>query len=224
MEDDIYDSKLGNLDYWDDFYNKEISNFELDPDFESQVWFGNQVQKKVIEFISNTFSEKELSIIDIGCGNAVFLIKLFQAGYTKLTGTDYSASSIILANKLINEKSKKHIGLDKSISLSVEDINNPIEPFNCFHILCDKGTFDAFLLLKENKSDKYIEYLYKKIHKNGGYFIITSCNNTRTELENYFANENITLVREIEHKKLTFGGSSGQTQTSLVFKIHNPKF
>jgi len=226
-----YDSQLGTKDYWENFYKQEISNFELDNDFESHVWFGNQVQKKVVEYINKEFTDKNVSIIDIGCGNAVFLIKLFKAGFTNLKGVDYSQSSIDLAQKLIQDKSEKLLRLDQALSLGVEDINNPTTPFNYFKIICDKGTFDAFMLYKENKSEKYVEYILKKIHNDGGYFIITSCNHTRNELISYFCKESnedkedkdnsgIVFYKEIEHKKLMFGGSIGQTQTTLVFKVN----
>jgi 16S rRNA G1207 methylase RsmC len=38
-----------------------------------------------------------ISIIDVGCGNGVILVKLMEHGYTRLTGVDYSKTALELA-------------------------------------------------------------------------------------------------------------------------------
>jgi 2-polyprenyl-3-methyl-5-hydroxy-6-metoxy-1,4-benzoquinol methylase len=216
--DDIeFESALGTVEYWNEFYNREINSIELNKDSESQIWFGIKVQQKIVKYISEKYeNNKQINILDIGCGNGLFLLKLYEIGFKSVYGMDYSAKSIDLAKKLIEQNLSSEY---ENIKLFVEDICKPIEPIEFFDIICDKGTFDAFMLFKENTKETYIEFVLKKIKPTGGKLIITSCNHTKSELIDYFSKSRFSYIEEIEHQKLVFGGSTGQTQSTLIFNI-----
>ena len=200
------ESKLGNKNYWDEFYDEEIDQFKNNNELIGEIWFGNDVQKKVIEYIHKKFS-KDIKILDLGCGNAAFLLTLFNKGFYNLYGMDYSEKSIELAN-LIKE--------DNNINLYVDDISNPIYLNKEFELLHDKGTLDAFMLNKNNHIESYIKYI-KTISAKTCSFIITSCNYTKDELMIYF--KDFEFQEEIKHKSFSFGGNVGQTVTTLIYNI-----
>lgn len=212
-------SKLGEKGYWDEIYNQELNQFSNNSELGGEVWFGEQVQSKVISYINYQFSDKSINILDLGCGNCEFLISLSDSEYINLYGIDYSEVSLKFAGIKLNS-----LELD-GIKLHQADLNNREElskiyldekPFDIIH---DKGTFDAFMLLESNDHSNYVSNIIDIAGKEST-FIITSCNNTKEELLKYFNNEKIIFVSEIEHKKFVFGGKTGQTVTTLIFKLN----
>lgn len=220
--DTPYESPLGRKDYWDKFYNQEILQFNNNSDLIGEIWFGEQVQNKISNFIKNKKLEKNIRILDVGCGNAAFLIKLYESGYTNLYGMDFSENSIKLAENILQEKFNDEY--KNKIRLFQEDINSPITEVIDIDLIHDKGTFDAFMLSKENSEKSYIEYIIQKSKFNGTIFIITSCNFSKPELETYFNSNDVQskfkLIEEIPHKSFIFGGQKGQTVTTLIFSIN----
>ena len=212
----ISDSKLGTKEYWDNFYENEKIQFSNNSELIGEVWFGKQIQKKIVLYINDNY-KKESKILDVGCGNAAFLLSLAKLDFLNLNGIDYSQNSITLAESVISEKIKKHPKIDNKIKLYAEDINNPLDDDSNFDLIHDKGTMDAFLSNKENKFESYNTFLRKKLATDG-VFVITSCNFTKTELEFLFSKTNLTFIKEIAHKQFTFGGNVGQTVTSLIYK------
>jgi SAM-dependent methyltransferase len=216
-----FESQLGNKDYWDKFYSQEIKQFENNSDLIGEVWFGEQVQNKEVSYIKDKFSDKNknIPILDVGCGNAAFILKLANLNFTNLHGMDYSQKSIELAQQILKEKiSEKY----QFINLYAEDINFPIEKENKFKVIHDKGTFDAFLSNKEHKVESYINFiLVNSLPGQETIFILTSCNYSLPELKNMFLFEgsNFEFVENIPHKSFSFGGSAGQVVTTMVFKV-----
>lgn len=210
-------SELGKKDYWDNFYDQEIDQFKNNNELIGYIWYGKQVQKKILDFINNNIT-KDKCILDLGCGNSAFLIELHKNNYNNLYGSDYSENSISLSKLTIK---------DLKIKLFVDDINQPLSLDIKFDLIHDKGTLDAYLLNNTNSINNYIKNLHLKFAESG-IFIISSCNHNKNELENYFINENVNsnritfkLLKEIPHKTFSFGGQSGQAVTSLIFEIIN---
>ena len=83
----------------------------------------------------------------------------------------------------------------------------------------DKGTYDAIGLAKDGNKKRhlYIQNV-KKILKEGGHFVIVSCNWTRNELLAHFTAYSFDYVSDIPSPSFTFGGQTGQTTTLIVFK------
>jgi len=214
-----YESKLGTLEHWNNAYKQEIEQFKNNGNELGDIWFGKNLQKKLINYIVENYPNKNIKIFDVGFGNGVFLYKLAKNDYLNLYGIDYSPDSLKLAKMIIESKGKKHGKIFK-INLFCEDINSEDKVIKeNFDIIHDKGSFDAYLMNKNNTLDKYHKYI-KNYSKNGTILIITSCNNTREELKNKFPKEKgFQFIEEIKNKTFTFGGKEGQQQATQIYKI-----
>lgn len=219
-----FQSKLGKKEYWDSFYEEEINQFGNNDQLIGEIWFGKQVQNKTVAFIKETVN-RETKILDVGCGNSAFLIKLAKEGYSNLFGMDYSEKSIALSTEIIAKKAEEEkYEKVKDIRLFVDDFNNINNKGEGeFDLIHDKGTFDAFMLREGNCHTTYATYITTKVKNNNEtFFIITSCNHLRKELESFFVTPGgcFEIVKELPNKSFTFGGNTGQTVTTLVFKVY----
>ncbi|KAK9882795.1 hypothetical protein WA026_023309 [Henosepilachna vigintioctopunctata] len=207
--EELNTSELGTKQFWEQRYIEEIENFNKfgDP---GEIWFGEDSAERVINWIvcSNI---KESKILDIGCGNGMFLIELAREGFTNLFGTDYSQNAINLAKAIAHKQDFSWI------NYCVKDIL--AEEFNhTFDIIHDKGTYDA-ICLNENPKDareKYTNIILKSLNKDG-YFIITSCNWTKDELNMQFKSK-FTPVEIIPTPQFKFGGKVGHLVTTVIYK------
>jgi SAM-dependent methyltransferase len=215
-----YQSPLGTLQHWDSAYLQEIEQLHNNPSELGDIWFGKNLQKKIVNYINDNFSDKKINILDIGCGNGVLLYKLSKKNFENLFGIDYSIQSINLAKEIITIKEKKH-NKKFNINFFQEDINNKSNNINIkFDIIHDKGSLDAFLMNKNNSIENYYKYLFSYSIKNKTIFIITSCNNTKEELLNKFSLEKgFKLLNEIKSKTFSFGGHEGNDHVTLIFQI-----
>ena len=215
-----YQSPLGTLQHWDSAYLQEIEQLHNNPSELGDIWFGKNLQKKIVNYIDDNFSDKKINILDIGCGNGVLLYKLSKKKFVNLFGIDYSIQSINLAKEIITIKEKKH-NKKFNINFFQEDINNKSNNINIkFDIIHDKGSLDAFLMNKNNSIENYYKYLFSYSIKNKTIFIITSCNNTKEELLNKFSLEKgFKLLNEIKSKTFSFGGHEGNDHVTLIFQI-----
>ena len=168
-----YISPLGDLDHWEDAYEEELNLFHNNNTQTGEVWYGAPLQKRIVAYIKEHFQDKTINILDIGFGNGIFLYKLAKQDYTNLYGMDYSEKSLILAQEILDCKNKKH-NKQMKFQLYQEDINDkqgkiPIK----FDLIHDKGSFDAFMLNRNNKMEDYIEYILSYSKKGETTFIIT---------------------------------------------------
>lgn len=214
-----YESKLGTLEHWNDAYKQEIEQFKNNDNELGDIWFGKTLQKKLVNYITKNFPDKNTKIFDVGFGNGVFLYKLAKQEYVNLYGIDYSPDSVQLAKMIIESKQKKH-EKEYKINLFCEDINSTNKIINeTFDVIHDKGSFDAYLMNKSNTLEKYHRYI-KSYSRNGTTLIITSCNNTREELRKKFPSEKgFKYIDEIKNKTFVFGGQEGQQQATQIYQI-----
>jgi hypothetical protein len=96
-------------------------------------------------------------------------------------------------------------------------------------VLLDKGTFDAVSLSSEKDahgrrvSERYRARVMPFL-KDGGLFLITSCNWTEEELRRWFEKEepgqdSIFKFRDrIKYPRFQFGGKEGQSVVTLCFE------
>lgn len=105
--------------------------------------------------------------------------------YKNVYGIDYSSGGIKLAESIAK---KSHV----DIKYKVVDVLDK-EQFNSvkFDIAIDKGTYDAIALNPENPTEKRMLYkdFVRRVLKENGTFIITSCNWTYEELVNFFTQD-----------------------------------
>lgn len=135
---------------WDQIYEMELENFQDHGD-EGEIWFGKGVERKVIDWIKKNCSsenaiENDQRILDLGCGNGHFTLKLIESGWTKVSALDYSERAVELAKKLIASSFNDNgqIQIFQADILSPDSI--PEEFRNSFDLIVDKGTFDAISL------------------------------------------------------------------------------
>ncbi|KAG7279901.1 hypothetical protein CRUP_021534 [Coryphaenoides rupestris] len=191
-EDDFVPSKLGTKLYWDKEYQTELEIFRDIGDV-GEIWFGEQSMVRVIRWMEKAKIPKNASILDIGTGNGVFLLELAKEGYTNITGIDYSAASVALAKDVLQAEDLSHISV--------------------------KGTFDAISLNPEDTKEvrtRYVRALSGAL-KEGGYFVITSCNWTKEQLLQRFS-PGFELVQQLPTPCIQFGGKTGNNVTALIFK------
>lgn len=214
-----YESRLATKEHWDAAYKQEIEQFKNNNNELGDIWFGKQLQKKIISYILNNFPDKKIKIFDVGFGNGVLLYKLAKQNYENLYGIDYSPDSLNLAKMIIESKEKKY-NKKFLVHLFCEDINTEK---NCidekFDLIHDKGSFDAYMMNHKNSLQKYQNYI-KSYSKEGTILIITSCNNTKEELMSKFTESSgFKFIGEIKNKTFTFGGVEGQQQVTHIYKI-----
>ena len=214
-----YESKLGTQQHWNEAYQQEIEQFKNNGNELGDIWFGKNLQKKLVNYILKNYPDKNTKIFDVGFGNGVFLYKLSKNGYINLYGIDYSPDSLEFAKMIIESKQKKH-GKEFKVNLFCEDINTTNKIINeTFDVIHDKGSFDAYMMNNKNTLENYHKYI-KSYSRNGTILIITSCNNTREELKNKFTIEKgFQYIDEIKNKTFVFGGQEGQQQATQIYKI-----
>lgn len=209
--EELQSCELGTQDYWDNRYKLEVENFQDHGDV-GEIWFGDDIVQRIIRWMDKSPAiDKNSRIIDLGCGNGMLLIELAKSEYADLTGVDYSADAIVLAEAI----RKKN---DLNIKYAVNDIlKNTLEK-NYFDVALDKGTYDA-ISLSDNPQENRNLYVRNVADclKDGGLLALTSCNWTKEELcEQLIAD--FDLFGTIPTPQFKFGGKVGNVVTSLVFK------
>jgi EEF1A lysine methyltransferase 2 len=191
------------------------------------------------------------SFLDIGTGNGHFLFRLREPygddddekeegegelrkkkRFTgRILGTDYSPKSIEFCHHIASTFSPPP---DPPISFLHFDIitSSPraiLTPPNSngYDVVLDKGTFDAISLSSETDANgrKFCEGYRSKIIplvREGGYFLVTSCNWTEGELRGWFegreGDAELAFVAAIGYQSFRFGGREGQSVSSVCFK------
>ena len=64
-----YESKLGTQQHWNEAYQQEIEQFKNNGNELGDIWFGKELQKKLVNYIVNKFPDKNTKIFDVGFGN-----------------------------------------------------------------------------------------------------------------------------------------------------------
>ncbi|XP_018575947.1 EEF1A lysine methyltransferase 2 [Anoplophora glabripennis] len=207
--DELNASELGKLDYWENCYDKELNNFHNHGD-PGEIWFGDDIVNRIIQWMEmSELVKKDSKLLDIGCGNGMFVVELANEGFTNLHGVDYSEKAVELAKAIANKQ-------NLNIHFSTQNILDGLR--DKFDIIHDKGTYDA-ISLSENALENrnvYINNVYDSLNNNG-LFIITSCNWTESELIQQFKMK-FESFHTIPTPQFKFGGKVGSVVSSCVFK------
>ncbi|RXG72427.1 Protein-lysine N-methyltransferase mettl10 [Armadillidium vulgare] len=178
-------SKISNIN-WDESYKKDLINFEKYGDI-GDIWFGEESMLRIIKWITSSSISHSSRIIDIGCGNGIFLSYLADEGFNNLFGVDYSEDAIILAKSIAYKRETPiHFEVANIASNDFKNGTNLKKPFDVVH---DKGTFDAISLCPNDAKlmmQTYIQNIVE-ILADEGFYILTSCNWTEKELISKFS-------------------------------------
>ncbi|KAK4190450.1 protein-lysine N-methyltransferase EFM4 [Podospora australis] len=101
-------SKLGTKEYWDNLYNRELTNHADNPADEGTVWFDDSdAENKIVSYLDESASSEfnlnpsTAKVLDLGCGNGSLLFALRDDGWEgQLLGVDYSEKSVELARQV----------------------------------------------------------------------------------------------------------------------------
>ncbi|AWP13843.1 putative protein FAM53B-like [Scophthalmus maximus] len=176
-DSDFGPSKLGTREYWEDAYQKELETFKDIGDV-GEIWFGEESMSRVLRWMDKAEIPENAAILDIGTGNAAFLVELAKHGYRNLTGIDYSPASVELARNVLQAEDLT------GVTVKEVDFLNHQGELKDYDVCIDKGTFDAISLNPHNTEEGkklYVQTL-KDALKDKGFFAVTSCNWTKEQL------------------------------------------
>ena len=230
-EEALPESKLGTKEHWDAVYAREVSNFHEIGE-EGEVWFGQDAVMRMVRFVQDYAQEHTLeTVLDLGTGNGHLLFELLESvdlDATNLVGIDYSDASIHLARSIAHKRGDPypHIHFTSADLLNHHSVHQlltlPQAQPNGWHLVCDKGTLDAIALSSLPINGVLPIDLYSNavqtLVKQGGIFLITSCNFTEQELIARFTSHSFQVDQVLPTPSFTFGGAKGSTTTSIAFR------
>ncbi|KAH8701292.1 S-adenosyl-L-methionine-dependent methyltransferase [Phaeosphaeriaceae sp. PMI808] len=230
-------SDLGQRSYWDNAYTTERDNFASNAADEGTIWFSDAgAEERMLAFLENLSDEGSLlkedsenngtaaRFLDLGTGNGHLLFALREDEWCgAMVGVDYSTQSVQLAQTIRDTKGDEY----KDIAFHEWDILSQ-EPdlvwlAGGFDIVLDKGTFDAICLSQDMDAQgrRICEGYREKVEplvKQGGHFLITSCNWTEEELRAWFERGLFSFAAKVKYPSFTFGGKTGSSVVTLCFQ------
>lgn len=137
------------------------SEYQIMHHVEQQLWWYKILHEKVLKTIQLKFGEnKNINILDAGCGTGGLINFLKNNGYNHIQGFDYSIDAVDFCIK--RNLSVKHI--------SILDINNHFDD-NLFDVIVNN---DVLYQFENHQIVNIIDNLQKKLNQNG---ILISNNN-----------------------------------------------
>lgn len=218
------------------------------------MWFDDSdAEAKLVEFLdrreqadhdssaspATPLSRDTSSFLDLGCGNGSLLFALHAEGWRgHMRGVDYSPQSVELSKRIaasLTDESSGDCDIDflqwNIIAGKPQDICTANEK-DGWDVVLDKGTFDAISLNSERDvegkiaCEKYKSRILPLV-KDGGIFLLTSCNWTEQELLDWFVEDQSSdpsplgrfiMDGKVAYRSFRFGGQQGQTISSICFR------
>lgn len=226
---------------WDDFYKKEIENFDENDEDTGENWFDDSdAERKVIDFFIELAEEgqfknsEDVKVLDLGTGNGHFLFELNQEieeqdAPVKLQniGIDYSPESVKFARKIAEKKFPGQPYVFEEVDFMRKGCKYLEDNANQFDVIFDKGTLDAIALNNspiEGFDGKIGVDVYPiqviQLMKPESLLIVTSCNFTEEELTKLITQngENtLSVFRKVQYPSFQFGGQKGSTICTIAF-------
>jgi SAM-dependent methyltransferase len=145
-----------------------------------------------------------------------------------IVGTDYSQKSIEFAQRIAQEMNPQppiaFLHYDIMTSPASALLTPPNE--NGYDVVLDKGTFDAISLSDQplpgssggkRLCEGYIDRILPLVRE-GGVFVVTSCNWTEEELRGWFDGGEFVFETGLKYRSFRFGGREGQSISSVCFR------
>eukprot|EP01047_Picozoa_sp_COSAG01_P080398 COSAG01_NODE_15618_length_1319_cov_1.255738_1_plen_257_part_00 len=199
-------SRLGTQQHWDDHYARERDNFAADEDDEGVDWFAENVGSRLLQWVEDN-AQPGGSVLVLGCGSGVFLLDVEdRVDVGRALGVDYSPAGIALARAVGAKRGATSEFVEADIT-KLEALNER------FDLVCDKGTFDAYMLGDGASVRAYATSVAAAVAP-GGVFLLTSCNNTAEELVRHF----------IAASAETWGGDGGASPFAELDRVRYPTF
>ncbi|RKP24989.1 S-adenosyl-L-methionine-dependent methyltransferase [Syncephalis pseudoplumigaleata] len=227
-------SKLGTKDYWDKAYERELAQYEDSGDM-GEV-FGEDAAERMADWLMDHVAERDAPMVDLGCGNGHLLLTLAEAGFTRLMGVDYSPAAIALASAVAEERALTDTIRYEQLDLltlvdaaaTAADAEHRARWRGRFHVVLDKGTYDAISLHPDQKAardegkagpaDHYVDAAAHLLDDSEtGLLLITSCNWTQDELVHRF-HKRFVYYGHVHYPTFTFGGATGQSISTVAFR------
>lgn len=216
---------------WDEFYLREKSNFQENPNDTGECWFSDSnAQNVMIRFLEllatdepEMVDEQESTFLDLGTGNGQLLIGVREAGFEGLlTGLDYSAPSIefargVYAAEFPDEQEGSDYEFLHADFLASHDWNTTNRQWD---VVLDKGTLDAIALadIKYGELTGVQAYPRQVSAFARQLVLITSCNFTEQELIKIMTRDGLFEVfKTVPYPTFEFGGVKGQTVCTIAF-------
>lgn len=213
---------LGTKSYWDSHYARERENYVSSDGANLGVdWFSENIGDRLMRWLCEHAEINEsgwIDLLDLGSGNGAFLFELEKERPWRgaLVGIDYSEHAVELARAIAQHNGSL---VDFRIG-SVAALDKSLGAGETFSVVHDKGTFDAYMLSAAALLAVYRDAVLAALQPNG-YFIITSCNYTVSELEQHFAGSespSFSAVAHIPYPTFAYGGQSGSAVSTVAFK------
>ena len=148
-----------------------------------------------------------------------------EGGFSgRMIGIDYSSACLQLAYQLKIERGYRDSLMEFFRFDIMKDEHG--SSLGQFDVVLDKGTFDAISLSEEKDAagrricEGYRDRV-KPFVKQGGRFLVTSCNWTEQELKLWFEGEgegDFQFEGRVDYPKFSFGGKTGQSVSGICFK------
>ena len=123
-------------------------------EIEGELWWFRILHFLVFNNIKD--SDKNISILDAGCGTGGLLDFLYKRGFKNLSGFDISKEAIALSKEKFQDK--------ENVKLYLDDLGTQEKLVDSFDVIIANDTL-CYLSLEENKN--ILNKFYKRLNSNG---------------------------------------------------------
>ncbi|MCJ1387741.1 hypothetical protein MMC18_000584 [Xylographa bjoerkii] len=218
---------------WAATYVADLAHHATNAAHTGTSWFADaRAEEKITAYLHDAaaalgLERSRTTFLDLGAGNGSLLFALREEGWRGgMVGVDYAPEAVQLARR---------VGVERGVEVRFEvwDVmadgapagGEEWMPAGGWDVVLDKGTFDAVSLSEEGGArqrgvcERYAAVV-RRLVRVGGVVLVTSCNWTEEELRVWFGGgaEGLEVCGRIRYPTFRFGGSSGQSVSSVCFR------